>query len=119
MSTHDDEVRSRLQALHDAATRRTAGLAGGFEAIVEASSDIAVDDEHDPEGHTIAWERQLVGALLDDARTSLDEITEALQRLDEGTYGRCTMCGQDISPERLDAMPAAPACISCAVRSHQ
>ncbi len=85
-----------------------------FDDIVESTSDVATDDEHDPEGHTIAWERQQVAALLDETRTALTDIEAAEQRLDNGLYGTCTTCGLEIPVERLDALPATPACVNCA-----
>lgn len=50
-------------------------------------------------------------------RTALDEITltrQALARLDNGSYGLCTACGNAIAPARLEALPATPLCIRCA-----
>ena len=93
--------------------RRAANLVSSFDGIVEAASDVATDDEHDPEGHTIAWERQQVAALLDETRTTLAEIEAAEQRVANGTYGTCTECGGPIAPERLDALPATPTCVNC------
>jgi DnaK suppressor protein len=77
---------------------------------------VATDDEHDPEGTTIAFERAQVSALLDRARQRVVELDEALARLDDGSYGRCVGCGRPIAPERLEARPAARACIDCATR---
>jgi RNA polymerase-binding transcription factor DksA len=94
--------------------QRIEELEHSFDDIVEAASDVATDDEHDPEGHTIAWERQQVAALLADARTALSSIEAALSRLDEGTYGTCTSCGRQIEPARMDALPATPHCLRCA-----
>ena len=48
-------------------------------------------------------------ALLEIAQTR-----QALKRLADGTYGQCASCGKDISPHRLDAIPAAALCIDCA-----
>jgi RNA polymerase-binding transcription factor DksA len=76
---------------------------------------VATDDEHDPEGHTIAFERQQVAALLRDAHVRIAELDVALDRLDQGTYGSCVSCGRAIDPERLDAVPATARCIDCAV----
>jgi DnaK suppressor protein len=87
-----------------------------FDEIVDAADGVATDDEHDPEGNTIAWERQQASALLADAKANLADIDAALVRLDEGTYGRCTECGQPIADARLDALPAAGTCIGCASR---
>ena len=81
--------------------------------MVEAASDVATDDEHDPEGATIAFERARVGALLEQAQRHLVDIDDALTRLDEGRYGICERCGASISPARLEARPVARTCIAC------
>jgi DnaK suppressor protein len=46
-------------------------------------------------------------------RIQLDQIRAALSRLQEGTYGECTICGEPIAPERLEFAPEAPTCIEC------
>jgi DnaK suppressor protein len=99
---------------HARATQRLTELTGDYEGIVAASVDSNADDEHDPEGSTIAFERSQVGALVAQARTHLEEIDAAQQRLREGRFGRCERCGQPIAPERLEARPVARMCISCA-----
>ena len=91
--TGSGDPHSRLNKLRTAAIRRAGSLVSSFDGIVEASSDVATDDEHDPEGHTIAWERQQIAALLDETRIALTEIEAAEQRLDDGLYGTCTTCG--------------------------
>ena len=108
------DPRSRLAQLRRATVRRAASLAGSFDGIVEATRDVATDDEHDPEGHTIAWERQQIAALLDETKTMLADIEAAEQRLDDGLYGTCTTSGLKIAVERLDALPATSTCVSCA-----
>lgn len=95
--------------------QRIANLTQSFDDIVEAATDVATDDEHDPEGHTIAWERQQVSALLDEATAVLGELTTATERLDAGTYGVCSSCGVTIASARLEALPATAWCVSCAV----
>jgi DnaK suppressor protein len=106
---------TRLNELRAATKRRAASLATSFDGIVEATSDVATDDEHDPEGHTIAWERQQIAALLDETRLTLADIEAAEYRLDHGLYGTCTTCGRQITAERMDALPATPTCVSCAM----
>lgn len=44
----------------------------------------------------------------------LHEVRLALNRLDSGQYGICTTCGQQINPERLEALPFATTCVGCA-----
>jgi DnaK suppressor protein len=112
--TGSGDRQSRLNELRAAAIRRAASLATSFDEIVAAASDVATDDEHDPEGHTIAWERQQIAALLVETRSTLVDIEAAKQRLVDGMYGTCTICGREIAAERLDALPATPTCVLCA-----
>jgi DnaK suppressor protein len=67
-----------------------------------------VDDEHDPEGATIAFELSQASALLDQSRSGLAEVDAALERIDAGTYGICTVCGEQIAEGRLEARPWTP-----------
>ncbi len=106
------------RALLDDDRRRTAGrlaaLRGDYRGFVEASKDSNADDEHDPEGATIAFERSQVGALVRQAEEHLARVEAALSRLDAGTYGVCETCGRPIPPERLEVRPAAATCVGCA-----
>lgn len=104
----------RLDALRAETIGRARSLEDSFDGIVEAASDVATDDEHDPEGHTIAWERQQLAALLQEARGALSVIEDARKRLADGEYGICTTCGDDIATARLDVLPATPSCVRCA-----
>jgi DnaK suppressor protein len=112
-------VRAALAAERADTLARMAGLEREFSDIVTATQAANTDDEHDPEGATIAYERQHVVALLDQAREHLAAIDEALTRLDAGDYGRCEACGQPIAPERLAARPTATRCVACASRRRQ
>jgi len=52
-------------------------------------------------------------------KAEIAAIRAALQRIDEGTYGQCVRCGDNIAPERLDLLPHAPLCADCAgARKH-
>ncbi len=108
------EPRAALAQARRSAQARLADLTGDYAGIVEASRDSNADDEHDPEGSTIAFERSQVGALIEDARQQLAEVDAALQRVDDGTYGVCERCGKQIPPERLEARPVARTCVGCA-----
>jgi RNA polymerase-binding transcription factor DksA len=105
------EVRADLVADRAATLSRIEALSGDVRAVIEAASDVATDDEHDPEGATIAFERSRVGALLEQARVHLSDIDDALHRLDEGRYGLCEICGEPIGAERLAARRVARTCI--------
>lgn len=91
-----------------------AALQSTFADIVAATDDVSTDDEHDPEGHTIAWERQQTAALLESARAHLAELDLAVRRIEGGDYGRCEVCGSAIAGERLEALPTARTCVTCA-----
>lgn len=109
------EPRQQLMAERADAVRQLAVLRRERDGIIDAAGHSNSDDEHDPEGATIAFERQHVAALLDQAGRRLDAIDAAIGRLDAGTYGRCEHCGQPIDPARLGARPAAAACLRCAI----
>ena len=109
-----DRARSRLDAERETVLGRLANLTDDFDAIVAASRDTNADDEHDPEGATIAFERSQVSTLVRDAQHHLAEIDAAVARLDAGTYGTCERCGQPIGEGRLEARPVARTCIRCA-----
>jgi RNA polymerase-binding transcription factor DksA len=85
-----------------------------LDSIAEASVSSNADDEHDPEGATVAYERAQVAAVLSQSRSRLDEIDRALQRYVHGRYGICEKCGEPIPSERLAARPTAQTCLRCA-----
>lgn len=101
--------RQETTALVEALDRRLTG-------IIESSAYSSNDDEHDPEGATVAFERAQVMSLLDQARAELNALDAATARLAAGTYGTCLRCGRPITPGRLDALPATTTCIHCADR---
>ena len=81
---------------------------------MDSAALVATDDEHDPEGATIAFERAQLAGLLEAAQDHLGDLDEALGRLREGRYGTCENCGRPIGAGRLAARPAARTCIACA-----
>ena len=73
--------------------------------------------DYDPnfaDSSQVTAERGEAEALAGELRDALGEVEAAIERLHDGTYGSCARCGQAISPARLEAMPAARLCISCA-----
>jgi DnaK suppressor protein len=108
------ESTARLTTERARTMRLIAKLSGDFDAVVEASREVANDDEHDPEGATIAYERAQVDAVLGMTRIHLAELELALARTQNGTYGNCVSCGHPIGQERLEAQPAATFCVPCA-----
>lgn len=112
----DVPTRDELTERADSATRQLGSLQRQLAAMIEASRGDNADDEHDPEGSTIAFERQQLVSLLDRAEHSRRDALRALEQLDAGTYGICATCSEAIAPERLEARPEATECIDCARR---
>ena len=104
----------RLAAERTGTIAQIAGLSRDFAEIVEANALVAIDDEHDPEGSSTAFERAHVASLLIQAQDHLADLDRALERLERGDYGRCESCGEPIPAERLEVRPAASTCVRCA-----
>lgn len=117
MSADQQDTRAALLAARAQAGERLAALERDFRSSIEAAATANADDEHDPEGATLAYERQHVAALIEQARAQVRDVTAALDRLAEGSYGQCVRCHGPIAPERLAARPAASLCIGCASRA--
>lgn len=111
--TPREQLEDRLAGLDELLS----GLRRQLDEMIAASLGSNADDEHDPEGSTIAFERQQVSAMLDRSRHTRGETVDALTRLDAGTYGGCEDCGQPIGAERLQARPNTRQCIACAAGS--
>ncbi|MFE1232334.1 TraR/DksA family transcriptional regulator [Streptomyces sp. NPDC058745] len=107
-------ARARLAADRADTLARAAALSRDFDEIVAANSLVAVDDEHDPDGGSTAFERAHVASLMAQTRDHLRELDQASDRLEQGRYGRCEDCGTAIPPERLEVRPAATTCLRCA-----
>jgi len=82
----------------------------GFPAMAET--------QFSPQRDELIAERGEVDALAGSLSENLAEIEAALEKLEAGTYGQCEDCGQAIAPARLEAMPSARLCITCASKSH-
>jgi RNA polymerase-binding transcription factor DksA len=113
-----EDARARLIAARAEAEARLASLTADFEEIVASSRDTNADDEHDPEGTTIAFERAQIVALRRQAVDHLAEVDAALGRVAADTYGTCARCARPIAAARLEARPFARTCIDCAAAGY-
>ncbi|WP_323791272.1 TraR/DksA family transcriptional regulator [Nocardioides sp.] len=109
-----ESARDRLERARIEVVARLTSVTHEYDAVVASSRDTNADDEHDPEGATIAFERSQVGTVVRLAQQHLAEVDAALARVAAGTYGRCEECEEPIGEGRLEARPAARTCISCA-----
>ena len=107
-------LRQHLDDAVAANATQVAWLQHQLADLVAASECSNADDEHDPEGTTIAFERAQMTSLLRHARRSGEALQLAVSRLAQGTYGGCERCRRPIGDDRLAARPEAATCISCA-----
>jgi RNA polymerase-binding transcription factor len=108
------DARTRLIADLDTNTSLLTALERDHARLVAASESSNADDEHDPEGATIAFEREQLSASLVRARAVREDLLRALSGLEDGTFGICENCREPIGAERLAARPQARLCITCA-----
>ncbi len=108
------EVLTLLAGRRRRVLARRDALRSDFDDIVERSSDASRDDEHDPEGATIAFERAQVGSLASAAEQELVDVDRAVERVRSGIHDHCETCGGQVPAERLRARPATRTCVDCA-----
>jgi RNA polymerase-binding transcription factor DksA len=80
----------------------------------EASGSLSNAPLHPADLGTDNFEQEFNLSLLQNQEQTLDEIGEALDRIDKGTYGRCEECSAAIPKGRLQALPYARHCVACA-----
>ena len=114
----------------DLALRR-ADLLRLRERILRAAADLAADDAGLGEINSAAGDQHIADhasdlvdlevdlSLEENAGNVIAEIDEALARLDAGTYGTCSVCGEAIPEERLAAVPYATLCLNDKRRQEQ
>lgn len=107
-------IRSALVAELRRTQAQAVSLSRQFDDIVAATEMSNTDDEHDPEGATIAFERAQVSALHGQATRDAAALQRTLDELDDEDFGACERCGDPIGSERLVALPATRRCVECA-----
>lgn len=99
-------ARLRLQSLIESLTEN-------FDDLTEAADLSPPDDEHDPEGHTIALERSRLTGQRDEYRKAIVALNAAEANLDDPHFAQCAECGETIPLERLLAVPTTSHCVRC------
>ena len=90
------------------------GLVGSARRAI--ASDIHVDPDDFPDEIDTASSEvnlQFTGRLREREQGLLSKIDAALDKIEQGVYGQCTSCGEDIGVKRLKARPVAELCIEC------
>ena len=102
-----DNQDGRRESLEDEAAHLRVRI---DELTVGGEIDLDFDDDFADRGQ-VAGEKGANLTLAASLQAQLDLVTRAIARIDDGTYGTCSVCGDAISPERIEAMPAADRCI--------
>jgi RNA polymerase-binding protein DksA len=89
-----------------------ASLADQGEDMRNLIKTVESGDEADVAADVI--DRTLLNALGAQDANRLQQIDNALDRINQGTYGRCVKCGKEIPQERLEVLPYALMCVNCA-----
>lgn len=84
-------------------------------ASPDGSMEVDLDEGFADAAQTTS-ERSKIISMVEGLQERLKNVEAALARIESGTYGRCLRCGQEINPERLEAIPSASLCIECAQR---
>lgn len=98
-----ERLTSTLDHLHEANS-------GSLE---EETEEETYDNNHLADSATATLEREIDYTLEENAENLVRAIDQALERIEDGTYGKCERCGQQIAEERLEAIPHATRCIDC------
>ena len=106
------ELRARLRgdvsAMADAALRKTRS---------EASGDLSSMPIHMADIGSDNFEQEFTLSLMQNEEGTLDLIENALERIEEGTFGSCSECGGTVPKTRLNALPYTPFCVKCAEKA--
>jgi len=98
-------VEGDVSALEPEAFRTTGGEeAGGLSNTPVHPADLGTD----------TYEQEVATDLVDNESNRLKQVRAALDRIDQGTFGRCEHCGRDIERKRLQVVPYTTLCIDCA-----
>jgi RNA polymerase-binding protein DksA len=98
-----ERLSSTLEHLHEAHS-------GSLE---EETEEETYDNNHLADSATATLDREIDYTLEENAENLLRAIDQALERIENGTYGKCERCGREIAEERLEAIPHATRCIDC------
>ncbi len=116
-----ENYRQALQSLRARLSGNLSHLAG--EALRtaggESSGNLSNTPIHMADLGTDNFEQELTLSLVQNEEQVLDEIVQALERINQGTYGKCEECGANIPKARLQALPYARHCVECARKVQQ
>jgi len=88
-------------------------LLSGADKAVSGMSEKEENFPDPTDRASLETDRNFLLRVKDRERKLISKVKEALQRIDDGSYGVCELCGEDISDKRLEARPVTTCCIEC------
>ena len=105
----------KAKVYRDKLLTRREGLVGQVQAAEAYSRERDAEATQDPADMAAnAYTKELLMSMSTNDRQLLDSIDAALERIEDGMYGKCIHCGQPIQEKRLEAVPWARYCLKCA-----
>jgi DnaK suppressor protein len=98
-------MRGDLMGIERDALRQTGG---------EAAGNLSNAPFHTADLGTDTFEQEMSVSLAENVGMLIGQVSAAIDRIDDGTYGQCERCGGEIHAERLQAIPYTPYCVQCA-----
>ncbi|WP_347552148.1 TraR/DksA C4-type zinc finger protein [Pseudalkalibacillus hwajinpoensis] len=103
-------IQNRINEINnELADNNEFGLSESF--VQHSTGELSNYDNHPGDTGTELYEREKDISLYEHTKQELAELTSALQRIGSGKYGVCTVCGREITVERLTALPTAITCV--------
>jgi RNA polymerase-binding transcription factor DksA len=106
-----DSARRRLLAERERLMRIRDGSADALDEMEERGGEFAGSDQRPVDSANQTFERERERSVIESLERQLALVDDALGRIDEGSYGRCAVCGLPIGQERLAARPMARFCV--------
>jgi RNA polymerase-binding protein DksA len=110
-----DELRKYRKILRERHSRLTKDMNHLQDEAMgdDASGDLSSMPFHMADLGTETYDKDFALGLIENGAEELEEVTQALARIEDGTYGSCAECGGRIPKARLQAIPYASHCIQC------
>ena len=104
-------IASEKQRLETLVRERETETGIGAESETDSISELSSLDQHQGDIGTETFEREKDFSLLEQLEAEIGDLDAALRKIDEGIYGTCEICGKEIEPERLEAIPGTRTCV--------
>jgi DnaK suppressor protein len=110
-----EAVRARLMTERQQLQSDIFDLTRGDRSVqpVDPLSDAGGLRSEQADDANMVFEAERNQGVVENAQRLLAQVDAALGRIENGTYGKCVRCGQEINPKRLEALPYATLCINC------